>query len=89
MNREARAARKAQLIAQCDLDRMRMTHALLVARESTSPLALVRGASLAALGGPVLGFALPLLTRGRGRGLLRAAAFAVAAARAVARLLRR
>lgn len=88
MSPRALAERKAQLVAQADLDRMRLSAAVLGARRAASPAALLGGGSVVrAFGGQALAFALPLLARRSP--LLRYAAFAVAAARAVRRLLAR
>ena len=74
------AARKAQLIAQCDLDRMRLTHALLVTRHSVS---------VRSLAGRAFGFALPLFVRARHSGFLRFASIALTVIRALRGFLRR
>jgi hypothetical protein len=79
-------ARKAQLIAQCDLDRMRLTHALLVTRRSLNPFSAGGMRSLA-----VRAFAvgLPMFVAAKRGGLLRFAALALKAIRAVRGFLRR
>lgn len=78
-----RDGRKAFLVAQSDLDRMRLSHALLSARRAASPMALIggSGAGMRSLATQALAFALPLLAR-RSR-ILRFAAFALAAVRTV------
>lgn len=81
------AVRKAQLIAQCDLDRMRVAHALLVARRSLNPFA--GGRVTRSLAGRALGLALPLFQSARRHGIVRVAAFGVAIVRAVRGFLRR
>jgi hypothetical protein len=81
------AERKAELIARCDLDRMRMAHALLVARQSMSPFG--RGGLGRSLAGKALGFALPLFAHARQSGVLRFASLALAVIRALRGLLRR
>ena len=84
-----RDGRKAFLVAQSDLDRIRLAHALLTARRASSPIALL-GASASGMGSLAsqgLAFALPLLAR-RSR-LLRVAAFALAAVRTLRGFARR
>ena len=62
------AARKAQLIAQSELDRMRLSHALLTTRRSLSPAALLSsgGAGMRSFAGEALAFGLPLFARRSG-----------------------
>jgi hypothetical protein len=83
------AGRKAQLIAQSDLDRMRLSHALLTTRRSLSPAALLSsgGAGMRSFAGEALAFGLPLFARRSGA--LRIAAFALAAIRTLRRFMRR
>lgn len=81
------AARKAQLIAQSDLERMRIAHAVLTARQAMSPSAWLGGGAMRSFAGQAIGFALPLFARRSG--LLRAAAFALAAVRMLRRVLHR
>jgi hypothetical protein len=81
------ATRKAELIAQCDLDRMRLEHALLVTRQSMSPFG--SGGLARTMAGKAFGFALPLFARTRRSGVLRFAALALSVIRAVRGYLRR
>jgi hypothetical protein len=81
------AARKAELVARCDLDRIRLAHALLVARQSASPFGA--GGLARTFAGRALGFALPLVARARHSGWLRVAALALSVVRAVRSFLRR
>lgn len=81
------AVRKAHLIAQCDLDRMRLAHALLVTRRSLNPFA--GGRVTRSLAARALGLALPLFQGARRYGIVRFVAFGVAIFRAVRGFLRR
>jgi len=81
------ATRKAELIAQCGVDRMRLAHALLVTRQSMSLFG--SGGLARSLAGKAFGFALPLFARTRHSGALRFAALALSVIRGVRGFLRR
>jgi Na+-transporting NADH:ubiquinone oxidoreductase subunit NqrB len=86
------AARKEHLIAQSDIDRVRLAHAVLGVRSAVSPLRMLGfagGAPLRSIAGTLIGFAIPALGATRARGLLRVAAFAVAIVRMMRRFVRR
>ena len=86
------AARKDHLIAQSDIDRVRLAHAVLGVRSAASPLRMLGfagGAPLRSIAGTLIGFAIPALGATRARGLLRVAAFAVAIVRMMQRFVRR
>ncbi|GIK87447.1 MAG: hypothetical protein BroJett026_29280 [Betaproteobacteria bacterium] len=84
------AARKEQLIAQSELDRMRVEHAVLGVRESFSPaLRFGGGSPLRLIAGGAVALALPLLAAGRRSGLLRVASIALGVVRTLRRLFRR
>jgi len=86
------AARKEHLIAQSDLDRVRLAHAVLGVRSAVSPfrmLGFVGGSPLRSIAGTLLGYAIPALGVTRARGLLRVAAIAVAVVRMMRRFVRR
>lgn len=76
------ADRKAQLVAQADLDRMRLAHALLGTRQAFSPFAGWGGASATSLAGRALGMVLPLFAAARQHGMLRYLSIALTVARA-------
>jgi ABC-type cobalamin transport system ATPase subunit len=81
MNAQDLATRRAQLIAQSELDRVRLAHALLQTRQSMNPMSALRGAPLASFAVPAVAFAVPLLLGARRVGLLRLASFALTAIR--------
>jgi hypothetical protein len=94
------AARKEHLIAQSDVDRVRLAHAVLGVRSAASPLRMLGflgssplgflgGAPLRSIAGTLIGFAIPALGATRARGLLRVAAFAVAIVRMMRRFVHR
>lgn len=86
------AARKEHLLAQSDLDRVRLAHAVLEVRSAASPLRMLGftgGSPLRSVAGSLIGFAIPALGATRARGLLRVAAFAVAIVRMMRRFVRR
>ena len=86
------AARKEHLIAQSDIDRVRLAHAVLGVRSAVSPFRLLGfagGSPLRSIAGTLIGFAIPALGATRARGLLRVAAFAVAIVRMMQRFVRR
>jgi hypothetical protein len=86
------AARKEHLIAQSDIDRVRLAHAVLGVRSAVSPFRMLgfAGASpLRSIAGTLLGYAIPALGVTRARGILRVAAFAVAIVRIMRRFVRR
>lgn len=86
------AARKEHLIAQSDIDRVRLAHAVLGVRSAVSPLRMLGfagGAPLRSIAGTLIGFAIPALGATRARGLLRVAAFAVAIVRMMRHFVRR
>ena len=86
------AARKEHLIAQSDIDRVRLAHAALGVRSAVSPLRMLGfagGAPLRSIAGTLIGFAIPALGATRARGLLRVAAFAVVIVRMMRRFVRR
>jgi len=86
------AARKEHLIAQSDLDRVRLAHAVLGVRSAVSPfrmLGFAGGSPLRSIAGTLIGFAVPALGVTRARGILRVAAFAVAIVRIMRRFVRR
>jgi len=86
------AARKEHLIAQSDIDRVRLAHAVLGVRSAVSrsgcwdSLAARRCAPSPET---LLGYAIPALGVTRARGILRVAAFAVAIVRIMRRFVRR
>jgi hypothetical protein len=82
------AARKDRLIAQCELDRMRVEHAVLGVREAASPFLGWRAATHT-FAGRALGFALPLFVAVRRHGLLRVASLAFGVFRTLKRFFRR
>ena len=86
------AARKEHLIAQSDIDRVRLAHAVLGVRSAVSPFRLLGfagGSPLRSIAGTLIGFAVPALGVTRARGILRVAAFAVAIVRIMRRFVRR
>jgi hypothetical protein len=86
------AARKEHLIAQSDIDRVRLAHAVLGVRSAVSPFRLLGfagGSPLRSIAGTLLGYAVPALGVTRARGILRVAAFAVAIVRIMRRFVRR
>jgi len=86
------AARKEHLIAQSDIDRVRLAHAVLGVRSAVSPFRLLGfagGSPLRSIAGTLIGFAIPALGVTRARGILRVAAFAVAIVRIMRRFVRR
>jgi hypothetical protein len=86
------AARKEHLIAQSDLDRVRLAHSVLGVRSAMSPfrmLGFASGSPLRSIAGTLIGFAIPALGATRARGLLRVAAVAVAIVRMMRRFVRR
>ena len=86
------AARREHLIAQSELDRVRLAHAMLGVRSAASPLRMLGfagGSPLRSIAGTLIGFAVPALGASRARGLLRVAAFAVAIVRIMRRFVRR
>jgi hypothetical protein len=86
------AARKEHLIAQSDIDRVRLAHAVLGVRSAVSPfrmLGFAGGSPLRSIAGTLIGFAVPALGVTRARGILRVAAFAVAIVRIMRRFVRR
>ena len=86
------AARREQLIAQSELDRVRLAHAMLGVRSAASPLRMLGfagGSPLRSIAGTLIGFAVPALGASRARGILRVAAFAVAIVRIMRRFVRR
>jgi hypothetical protein len=88
------AARKEHLIAQSDLDRVRLAHAMLGVRSAVSPLRMLGfggggGSPLRSIAGTLIGLAVPALGASRARGILRVAAFAVAIVRIIRRFVRR
>jgi Na+-transporting NADH:ubiquinone oxidoreductase subunit NqrB len=86
------AARREQLIAQSELDRVRLAHAMLGVRSAASPLRMLGfagGSPLRSIAGTLIGFAIPALGASRARGILRVAAFAVAIVRIMRRFVRR
>jgi len=86
------AARKEHLIAQSDIDRVRLAHAVLGVRSAVSPFRLLGfagGSPLRSIAGTLLGYAIPALGVTRARGILRVAAFAVAIVRVMRRFVRR
>ena len=86
------AARREQLIAQSELDRVRLAHAMLGVRSAASPLRMlgfVGGSPLRSIAGTLIGFAVPALGASRARGILRVAAFAVAIVRIMRRFVHR
>lgn len=86
------AARKEHLIAQSDIDRVRLAHAVLGVRSAVSPfrmLGFAGGSPLRSIAGTLIGFAVPALGATRARGILRVAAFAVAIVRIMRRFVRR
>jgi hypothetical protein len=86
------AARKEHLIAQSDIDRVRLAHAVLGVRSAVSPfrmLGFAGGSPLRSIAGTLIGFAIPALGVTRARGLLRVAAFSVAIVRMMRRFVRR
>ena len=86
------AARREQLIAQSELDRVRLAHAMLGVRSAASPLRMLGfagGSPLRSIAGTLIGFAIPALGASRARGILRVAAFAVAIVRVMRRFVRR
>ena len=86
------AARREQLIAQSELDRVRLAHAMLGVRSAASPLRMLGfagGSPLRSIAGTLIGFAVPALGASRARGILRVAAFAVAIVRVMRRFVRR
>ena len=86
------AARKEHLIAQSDIDRVRLAHAVLGVRSAVSPfrmLGFAGGSPLRSIAGALLGYAIPALGVTRARGILRVAAFAVAIVRIMRRFVRR
>jgi len=86
------AARREQLIAQSELDRVRLAHAMLGVRSAASPLRMLGfagGSPLRSIAGTLIGFAVPALGASRARGILRVAAFAVAIVRIMRRFVHR
>jgi hypothetical protein len=86
------AARTEHRVAQSDLDRVRLAHAVLGVRSAVSPfrmLGFAGGSPLRSIAGTLLGFAIPALGVTRARGILRVAAFAVAIVRIMRRFVRR
>ena len=86
------AARKEHLIAQSELDRVRLAHAVLGVRSAVSPfrmLGFVGASPLRSIAGTLIGVAIPALGATRARGILRVAAFAVAIVRMMRRFVRR
>ncbi|MCK7495393.1 MAG: hypothetical protein MZW92_33175 [Comamonadaceae bacterium] len=86
------AARREHLIAQSDLDRVRLAHAMLGVRSAASPLRMLGfagGSPLRSIAGTLIGLAVPALGASRARGILRVAAFAVAIVRVMRRFVRR
>ena len=86
------AARKEHLIAQSDIDRVRLAHAVLGVRSAVSPFRLLGfagGSPLRSIAGTLLGYAIPAVGVTRARGILRVAAFAVAIVRIMRRFVRR
>jgi len=86
------AARREHLIAQSELDRVRLAHAMLGVRSAASPLRMLGfagGSPLRSIAGTLIGFAVPALGASRARGILRVAAFAVAIVRVMRRFVRR
>jgi len=86
------AARKEHLIAQSDIDRVRLAHAVLGVRSAVSPFRLLGfagGSPLRSIAGTLIGLAVPALGASRARGILRVAAFAVAIVRVMRRFVRR
>ena len=87
------AARKEHLIAQSDLDRVRLSHAVLGVLSAASPLRMLGfvggGSPLRSIAGTLIGIAVPALGMSRARGVLRVAAFAVAIVRMMRRFVRR
>jgi len=86
------AARKEHLIAQSDIDRVRLAHAVLGVRSAVSPFRLLGfagGSPLRSIAGTLIGYAIPALGASRARGILRVAAFAVAIVRIMRRFVRR
>jgi len=95
MNPTELAERKARLVAQSDIDRMRLAHAVLGVRQSVSPALALFG--LGAPGGgsvwrslafKALGFAVPLLGATRSRGILRVIAVSLGVVRALRGFMR-
>jgi Na+-transporting NADH:ubiquinone oxidoreductase subunit NqrB len=86
------AARREHLIAQSELDRVRLAHAMLGVRSAASPLRMLGfagGSPLRSIAGTLIGLAVPALGASRARGILRVAAFAVAIVRIMRRFVRR
>ena len=86
------AARKEHLIAQSDIDRVRLAHAVLEVRSAVSPLRMLGfagGSPLRSVAGTLIGSAIPARGVTRARGLLRVAAFSVAIVRMMRRFVRR
>ena len=86
------AARREHLIAQSELDRVRLAHAMLGVRSAASPLRMLGfagGSPLRSIAGTLIGLAVPALGASRARGILRVAAFAVAIVRVMRRFVRR
>lgn len=87
------AARKEHLIAQSELDRVRLAHAMIGARSAVSPLRILGFAGgsspVRSIAGTLIGLAVPALGMSRARGILRVAAFAVAIVRLMRRFVRR
>jgi Na+-transporting NADH:ubiquinone oxidoreductase subunit NqrB len=86
------AERREQLIAQSDLDRVRLAHAVLGVRSAASPMRMLGfagGSPLRSIAGTLIGFAVPALGASRARGILRVAAFAIAIVRVMRRFVRR
>jgi hypothetical protein len=90
---EGLAARKEHLIAQSDLDRVRLAHAVLGVRASFSPLGALGffggGSPMRSIAATLIGYAIPAIGVTRARGVLRVAAFAVAIVRLLRRFVRR
>jgi hypothetical protein len=91
------AERKARLIAQSELDRMRLTHAVLGVRQSISPaLGFLGFLGVGGGGVPIwrslafkaLAFAVPLFGATRTRGLLRVVAVSLGVVRALRRFVK-
>lgn len=86
------AAQKEQLIARSELDRVRLTHAMLGVRSAMSPmraLGFLGGSPLRSIAGGLLSYALPAFGMSRARGIIRVAAMAVAVVRVLRRFMRR
>jgi hypothetical protein len=82
------AARKDRLIAQCELDRMRVEHAVLGVREAASPFLGFRAMSHS-MAGRAIAIALPLFAAVRQHGLLRVGSLVFGLVRTLRRFFRR